>query len=68
MLYIPITCPIYRLLPFMVAVLCSLVSDSCSVAEFACLSGECLSSSVVCDGNANCMDRSDEMGCGTLSL
>ena len=50
-----------------VFVLC-LVNSNCSEAEFACLSGECVTPSGVCDGNVTCEDRSDEIGCGTSVL
>ncbi len=35
----------------------------CNVGEFACDNGVCINSSWRCDGNADCDDHSDEIGC-----
>ncbi|XP_032218080.2 uncharacterized protein LOC5517708 isoform X2 [Nematostella vectensis] len=35
----------------------------CAPYEFQCTSGHCISGSSRCDGDYNCMDRSDEDGC-----
>ena len=38
---------------------------SCSSSQFQCHTGECISSSKVCDLNKDCRDSgSDETGCG----
>ncbi|KAF4524352.1 hypothetical protein B566_EDAN007528 [Ephemera danica] len=37
----------------------------CEDHEFACRSGECVRQTFVCDGSADCLDGSDEMGCET---
>lgn len=34
------------------------------MTEFQCLSGECVKSSMHCDGHPDCSDQSDEEGCG----
>ncbi|KAM6977691.1 SCO-spondin [Aplochiton taeniatus] len=37
----------------------------CKPGQFACLSGECVSVSTLCDGHMDCKDHSDEINCGT---
>ncbi|XP_066502418.1 enteropeptidase [Hoplias malabaricus] len=37
--------------------------DPCESAQYQCRSGECVSSSSVCDGVVNCPDSSDEADC-----
>ena len=40
--------------------------ESCDASQFQCLSrkSECISHSYRCDGNQDCTDGSDELGCG----
>lgn len=40
-----------------------LVSKQCTQAEFHCRNGQCVSSSFVCDNEADCDDGSDEASC-----
>ncbi|KAM4677962.1 LOW QUALITY PROTEIN: SCO-spondin-like [Discoglossus pictus] len=45
------------------------VPSHCQQGEFECRSGECLNaSSALCDGKADCLDFSDEEGCGSFPL
>ena len=38
----------------------------CQADEYQCLAGnQCIPSSYQCDGEIDCQDRSDEIGCGT---
>ena len=37
------------------------VVPSCSVNEYVCTSGGCVSASLRCDGHDNCLDGSDEV-------
>ena len=39
----------------------SLVAPSCSLNEYVCASGGCVSASLRCDGHDNCLDGSDEV-------
>ncbi|XP_036065103.1 prolow-density lipoprotein receptor-related protein 1-like isoform X3 [Onychomys torridus] len=39
------------------------VHEKCSSSEFQCENGQCVSSSLHCDGNRDCLDHSDEEGC-----
>lgn len=39
----------------------------CSSDEFVCDNGECVSSSLRCDGDMACLDNSDEQNCACLS-
>lgn len=34
--------------------------SQCKISEWKCLNGTCISASKFCDGNADCLDRSDE--------
>ncbi len=36
----------------------------CGSGEFQCNSGQCIADSRRCDTNYDCIDRSDEVGCG----
>ena len=38
---------------------------SCSIGQYRCLNGQCISGSSVCDGSDSCGDNSDESQCGT---
>ena len=40
------------------------ISGECSLSQFQCNDGECVSNSFVCDTNRDCADSSDEFGCG----
>lgn len=41
-----------------------LLSDTtCGDGMHTCLDGQCISSSWVCDGDDDCLDKSDEQGC-----
>ena len=37
---------------------------SCRNGAFRCSNGQCILSSHQCDGNQDCIDGSDETGCG----
>lgn len=39
------------------------VHEKCSSSEFTCENGQCISYSLHCDGNRDCLDHSDEAGC-----
>lgn len=41
--------------------LCFAVLPSCSINEYVCASGGCVSASLRCDGHDNCPDSSDEV-------
>jgi len=36
----------------------------CETGEFACDNGNCIPGSFRCDGDNDCDDNSDEIGCG----
>ncbi|KAI4898140.1 hypothetical protein NFI96_015403, partial [Prochilodus magdalenae] len=38
----------------------------CEPGQFACLSGECVPATALCNGKLDCTDHSDELGCGTV--
>ena len=38
---------------------------ACTVSQFRCNNGNCISSTLWCDYNNDCGDYSDEFGCGT---
>ncbi|XP_010901050.2 MAM and LDL-receptor class A domain-containing protein 1 isoform X1 [Esox lucius] len=45
----------------------AVVPASCpAVTDFVCRSGDCVESHLVCDGQADCADESDELDCGHL--
>ena len=35
----------------------------CSIYQYRCVSGQCVSEALRCDGYPDCSDRSDEVGC-----
>lgn len=37
--------------------------DKCADTEFKCFNGACVASDLVCDGNYDCSDSSDELTC-----
>lgn len=41
--------------------------QKCSPSEFSCESGQCIPSSLHCDGKRDCPDHSDEEGCPASS-
>lgn len=43
------------------------VTGTCDLPNFACTSGECLSSDARCDGVVQCKDQTDEKNCSELS-
>lgn len=45
---------------------CYICTDSCQSGVFQCSNGQCISSFERCDGNRNCINGSDETGCGEL--
>lgn len=40
----------------------------CSEDEFRCASGQCISLLSRCDIHVDCLDKSDEIGCGSYTL
>ena len=38
--------------------------DSCGATGYQCKSDQCIPASFQCDGEFDCMDNSDEKGCG----
>ena len=41
---------------------------NCTLDEFQCSNGDCIQKRWVCDGMADCADKSDEMRCGDSSV
>ena len=42
------------------------VETSCNdLFDFTCVSGECISAGLKCDGDFDCEDNSDEQDCGS---
>jgi hypothetical protein len=39
-------------------------AHQCSADKFQCASGHCIKESLKCDGEGDCLDLSDELGCG----
>lgn len=50
------------------ALLAPPVVPSCSVNEYVCASGGCVSASLRCDGHDNCLDGSDEVSTASVDL
>lgn len=54
--------------------LCSCAEDqikTCNPSQFTCTNGNCIPQSMVCDGNNDCWDNSDEapeLQCGEIAL
>ena len=42
--------------------------ERCGSHEFQCLNEMCISADFVCDGVNDCLDNSDELGCGKLNI
>ena len=47
---------------------CFTVGSGCASGEFECDSGICINSAWMCDGDADCVDQSDEFNCRKLYL
>ena len=45
----------------------SLSVETCESDQFQCDDGACISTRYHCDGIIDCVDSSDEVGCGTCS-
>ena len=41
---------------------------TCHISAFTCDNGECLPDSYRCDGDNDCLDDSDEIGCGMFNM
>lgn len=46
----------------------ALPSRTCGPAEATCANGDCVLKSLVCDGNFDCADGSDERNCSKASI
>lgn len=56
-----VSCECICLFVFFLPIICFAVLPSCSLNEYVCASGGCVSASLRCDGHDNCLDSSDEV-------
>jgi hypothetical protein len=65
----PVLCPTTTLIPPENPSFLTLSPQLCSSNEFECVSGQCVDANLVCDGQYDCLDGTDEgVGCGKFNL